>query len=154
MRPPWGTCSPWCHKRPQNSKLSWQPPCTQSFTAISDQSDSSPCLGRIVFLFLQLLSVSIFLLELRKGSYILSRHWFHSCKIILGFISYILGRWQNGWTLPRKSPGLPHKLKLPRECSDAQWWCHLVALCQFHLGRSQDFLPSAFGKCTRYFHRL
>ena len=146
MQPSWGPCSPWCHKEPQHSKLSWQPPCTQSFRAISDQSDSSSFPGRIVFPFLDFLSFSNFLLELWKACYILSRHWFLSCKIILGCLSYILCRRPSGWTFPGESPGLPPKLKLPRQSSHAQGSCHLLALCQSHLGMSHVFLPSSFGE--------
>src|SRR3712207_9008255 len=39
---------------------------------------------------LDFLSVSNFLLELGKACSILSRHWFLSCKITLGVISYVL----------------------------------------------------------------
>src|SRR3712207_520297 len=93
---------------------------SQSFRAISDQSDSSPFPGRIVFLFLDFLSVSNCLLELGNSCSILSRRWFLSCKNTLGVISYVLGRGPSGWTFPRESPGLPPKLKLPRQSSDAQ----------------------------------
>ena len=146
MRPSWGTCSPWCHKQPQKAKLSWQPPSTQSFRAISDQSDSSTFPGRIIFLFLDFLSVSYFLLELRKACSVLSRHWFLPCKITLALISYVLGRGPSGWTYPRDSPGLLPKLKLQRLSSDVQWSCHLLALCQVHLGRSHVFPPPSFGE--------
>src|SRR3712207_7783268 len=62
--------------------------------------------GRIVFRFLDFLSVSNFLLELGKACSILSRHWSLSCKITLGVISYVLGRGPSGWTFPRESSGL------------------------------------------------
>src|SRR3712207_9423961 len=76
---------------------------SQSFRAISDQSDSSPVPSMIVFLFLDFLSVSNCLLELGKACSILSRLWFLSCKITLGVISYVLGRGPSGWTFPRRS---------------------------------------------------
>src|SRR3712207_8165021 len=66
-------------RRPPRSTLF---PYTTLFR--SDQSDSSPFPGRIVFLFLDLLSVSNCLLELGKACSILSRRWFLSCKITLG----------------------------------------------------------------------
>src|SRR3712207_9191419 len=100
-------------RRPPRSTLF---PYTTLFR--SDQSDSSPFPGRIVFLFLDCLSVSNCLLELGKACSILSRRSFLSCKITLGVISYVLGRGPSGWTFPRESPGLPPKLKLPRQRSE------------------------------------
>src|SRR3712207_9528161 len=94
-------------RRPPRSTLF---PYTTLFR--SDQSDSSPFPGRIVFLFLDFLSVSNCLLELGKACSILSRRWFLSCKITLGVISYVLGRGPSGWTFPRESRSEEHTSEL------------------------------------------
>ena len=62
MWPSWLAFSLWCHKLPQTSKLSWQPSCTQCFSAILYQSDYSSFPGNIVLLFLdfcQFLTLSL-----------------------------------------------------------------------------------------------
>src|SRR3712207_8147993 len=92
-----------------------RPPRSTLFPYTTLFRSSSPFPGRIVFLFLDFLSVSKCLLELGKACSFLSRHWFLSCKITLGVISYVLGRGPSGWTFPRESLGLPPKLKLPRQ---------------------------------------